>query len=88
MFKSRTKQSKTKDSSGPDNDTLHAALLAVNNNPVAKVNEDTRRSSFSKSSPTSPTANITYRYQSSSNGKGRITAMNSKLLNRSRNKPQ
>lgn len=77
-----------KDSSGPDNDTLHAALLAVNNNPVAKVNEDTRRSSFSKSSPTSPTANITYRYQSSSNGKGRITAMNSKLLNRSRNKPQ
>lgn len=73
-----------KDPASPDNDTLHAALLAVNNNPVAKHEE--RRSSFSKANPTSPTQNITYRYQSPSNGKGRITAMNSKFLNRTRDK--
>ncbi|PSK37666.1 hypothetical protein C7M61_003373 [Candidozyma pseudohaemuli] len=73
-----------RDPASPDHDTLHAALLAVNNNPVAKHEE--RRSSFSKANPTSPTQNITYRYQSPSNGKGRITAMNSKLLNRTRDK--
>lgn len=76
-----------KDPVSPDNDTLHAALLAVNNNPSAKL-EESRRSSFSKTTPTSPTQNITYRYQSPSNGKGRITAMNSKLLTRTRNNKQ
>lgn len=73
-----------KDPSSPDNETLQAALLAVNNNPVTKLDES-HRSSFSKST-TSPTQNITYRFQSPSNGKGRITAMNSKLLNRTRDK--
>lgn len=76
----------SRDPSNHESETLQAALLAVNNNPSTRINEDVRRSSFSKSNLAPPSQNISYRFQTPSNGKGRITAMNSKLLTRTRAK--
>lgn len=64
----------------PQEETLHAALLAVNNNAHLKMNEDQRTLSFSKDKPS---LNIRYRYQNAGE-KGKITAHNLKLLMRSR----